>query len=307
MNTKTVMGYVVVGGILGFTGYAIYKHLKSKKEYGEAIHYEEWSTDKQLEDHRNAEMDAHEDDLEILKEDIREHAQFNRGYDVPKETMRIMQMAQYEAELAAEEEAEEEEDEEEYIEFDIIEDPYESGLSKEDRKLKHDPDSQQARQQFINMELADFEVGDPTYRTLATLFTFPFNPTNDGDYDLKTKLMDYRAQFFGTQSRWVRDISYAEVLLHYAKLARYNYDEDIKYWVETFLQYVPLDHEMSSSEVDAMLTVLNDHKFHNPHSDTYGIFNLSDDSMSKAIEIANRNVDKSVTYDIEFNEFLKNL
>lgn len=183
--------------------------------------------------------------------------------------------------------------------------PLSETMTEEDMTLRHDPNSREARQQFIKMELAEWAPLEDTYQTMLNLFEFPFNPINDGDYDLKTRIIDHRVHFFGFGSRWCKEVSYADVILHYARAAQFNCDETVKYWVEYFLDFNEIDFDTPSRRIDDLLERLNSHTYFNEERATFGLFGLTRNGMEQAIKIANRNVDRSVTYEIEFNEFLK--
>lgn len=289
MKFKVVSGYVIAFGVLGFTSYAIYKHLKNKEDESKVISSEEAISE--IARYRNSKMDGPkiQEDFEETMDDRTDRANINGSF------------ISYNGE-EGEEDVDDEDDE------DVDEEETPDEISEEVEKLKHDPNSQEARQQFINMELSDFRYGDETYHTLLQLFNFPFDPLNDGDHDLKTKLIDYRVQFFGFGSVWAMQVSFAEVILYYAKAATYNYDESVKYWVDYFLQFNGMSYKMSSNSLDGVIKKLNEHSYHNtdnPMVETWGLFGLTNVAMDNAIRIAGRNVDNSVTYEIEFNEFLK--
>src|SRR5690625_1248249 len=86
------------------------------------------------------------------------------------------------------EEAEDDEDDE-YDEYDIQEYENITGDIEEEEKLLHDPDSLEARDQFIRMKVAEWVPGDEAHEVLIYLFTFPFQPTNEEDKLLKKVLM----------------------------------------------------------------------------------------------------------------------
>jgi hypothetical protein len=183
---------------------------------------------------------------------------------------------------------------------------YEEGINpKEDKTLRYDPNSIDAKHQFIRMELADWQPDNDVYRILLQLFEFTFVPRNRGDEILRTQIMDYKVQFFGYNSKWNKEISFADVILHYARAAEFNCGESIPYWVEYFLEFNEIEWDSTSQHIDMILDRLNTHSYFNEERQTFGLFGLTRESMDNAIKIANRNVDRSVTYEIEFNEFLK--
>jgi hypothetical protein len=178
-------------------------------------------------------------------------------------------------------------------------------IAEEDKVLRFEPSSIEALNQFKRMELADWHHTDETYHIMARLFDFPFQPTCDGDDFLRTNIIDYRVQFFGFGSKWSREVSYADVILYYARAAFYNCDESVRFWVEYFLEFNEFPPHASSQELDEVLMALNKHTYFNEERATFGLFGLTRESMDNAFKIANRNIDCSVTYEIEFNEFLK--
>jgi len=178
-------------------------------------------------------------------------------------------------------------------------------MTEEDITLRHDPNSREARSQYIKMELAEWAPLEDTYQIMLNLFEFPFNPLNDGDWDLKTRIIDHRVQFFGYGSIWNKEVSYADVILHYARNASFNVNDSVRYWVEFILDFSEFDITTPSHRIDELLEQLNSHTYYNEERTTFGLFGLTRERMDQAIKIANRNVDRSVTYEIEFNEFLK--
>jgi hypothetical protein len=155
------------------------------------------------------------------------------------------------------------------------------------------------------MELAEWVPLEDTYQTLKTLFEFPFKPVNDGDELLRTQVIDYRAQFFGHASVWTKDITIADIILHYAREAEFQVGENVKYWAEYFLEFNPIHVDTPSRAIDDWIAHINNHVYFNEERATFGLFGLTRECMDQAIRIANRNIDSSVTYEIEFQEFLK--
>mgnify|MGYP003498793141 FL=1 len=177
--------------------------------------------------------------------------------------------------------------------------------AKEDTTLRFEQNSTEAKHQFIRMELADWHHDHDIYRIMLQLFEFPFIPTTDGDELLRTQVIDYKVQFFGWGSKWNKEVSYSDIILHYARAATFNCGEVIPYWVEYFLSFNELEWDSTSQQIDKIIMRLNSHSYFNEERQTFGLFGLSRESMDQAIRTANRNVDRTVTYEIEFNEFLK--
>lgn len=293
MKLKHILGTVTIIAIIGGTIYAIKKHKDLEKTEGEAISLDEARAivaDKGL-----------EEVIEVKK--LTENEEPYKSYDTVK-------VYRYLDEL------EEDEDEDEYEDIDettdgpsIDEGGWEVGSkytnNEEDEELRFEPNSKEAREQYIKMELAEWIPLEDTYETLLRLFDFPFKPKNDGDHILMTQIIDFKVQFFGFESKWAREVSIADIILHYARAAEFNCGESVRYWAEYFLDFNELDYTQPSHEIDDILDSLNSHAYFNEERQTFGLFGLTRESMDQAIKIANRNIDRSVTYEIEFNEFLK--
>lgn len=185
---------------------------------------------------------------------------------------------------------------------------FEEGIDpKEDKELRYDKDSEEARHQFIRMELADWgdEFTHPVYRIMLQLFEVPLYPTNVGDDLLRTQIIDYKADFFGITSRWVKEVSFADIIFHYARSATFNCGESIQYWVEYFMDFNAFEWDMTTRELDTIVLRLANHSYFNEERHTFGLFGLTPQSMDQALATASRNPDRSVTFEIEFQEFLK--
>ena len=189
-------------------------------------------------------------------------------------------------------------------EYDIQEYENITGDIEEEEKLLHDPDSLEARMQFIEMKLAEWPHEEGARLMLFNLFAFPFKPTNEEDKLLRKVLSYNREEFFGPDSKHNSEITWADVILHYAENLEFNLGGTINYWTEFMLDNMGIHRSMSSEAVDEMLADLENHTFWN-EDDLFGLFGLDDDQLDDAYLIADDQVDPSLTFDIQFNEYLK--
>lgn len=310
-RTRHIIGLTIVTGVIGFTIYAVIKYKQEKKAEEESISLEEAVAE--VKERKNAGFNYPGADFDGDIVDVNGKKAFVYNDEIvnyvdestPGEGIRKVKELEYVDELSEDEMEGIIDDCREMADWNASFVPRTYEQEGEDGKLRYEPSSNEALDQFIRMELAEWSTLDDTYATMLRLFDVPFNPKNDGDYDLKTRLIDYRVGFFGFESRWVQVITYADLVLHYARSATYNCDESVKYWVEYFLEFNELHHTIPSYEIDNILEDLNGHVYFNSETETFGLFGLTRDYMDSAIKIANRNVDQSVTYEIEFNEFLK--
>lgn len=310
MNWKHVLGTVTIVTIVGGTIYAIKKSYDAKKEAETAISLEEAKaivkSAKELEAKREEQMAENAEDFEEMIEDMKDVASYNRSFMKDEEPSIVVKTKQqYEEELDQDFNEEEEEKFSTLADEDFMYIGEHNINPKEDLELRFEPNSVEAKHQYIRMELADWNPTDFAYRTLLKLFDFPFKPQNDGDEILRTQIIDFKVQFFGFGSRWVKDITIADIILHYARAAEFNCGESVRYWVEYFFDFNGFHDELTSQQIDHLLKYHNSHSFFNEETQTFGLFGLTRESMDQAIAIAGRNVDNSVTYEIEFNEFLK--
>lgn len=296
-----IFGAATITLIVGGTAYAIYKSYQAKKEEESEISLDEA---KHIVDNGRK-----EESKEVVK------AVKVRDYD---EEFKSLQDLEDEFEEALYEVLEEDDDPENYnaeysnesytveplVDFAYF-DPDENINSKEDTVLRHNPDSIEAKHQYIRMELADWSPDHTVYRLLLQMYEFPFIPTNDGDEILRNQIIDYKVQFFGFGSKWNKEISYADVILHFSRLAEFNFGDSVKDWAELFMSNLELDWDDSSRTIDSMILRLNNHSYFNETGQTFGLFGLDRNSIDDALRTASRNIDKSLTYEIEFNEFLK--
>lgn len=186
---------------------------------------------------------------------------------------------------------------------------FEEGIDdpKEDTELRFDRNSVDAKHQYIRMELADMEedFACDAYRIMLQLFEFPFQPTNSGDEVLRSQIVDHKVEFFGFGSKWVNEVSFAEVILHYARRAEFDIGETVDYWINYFMEFNDFMWDSTSEDFDRILMSLNTHTYFNEERHTFGLFGLTREYMDSAIKISQMNADRSVTYEIEFQEFLK--
>lgn len=329
MKMKHILGTVTIVAIVGGTIYAIKKSKDMQKAEAQEITLEEAKeivAEKEFDKAYYKQFDdvvhftvgvkpLDEEEMDILKDGVREAASFTRsnmmdekyfGEDFDEAVDEAREMAEYNRSFMPPNYDEEELDTDN-IEGPSIDDNDIGTFTEEDRKLRYEPSSMDALKQFKRMELAELVHNSDVYQTMLRLYDFPFEPTNDGDDMLRTQIIDYRVQFFGFGSKWAQKVTFADVVMHYARNAQFNCDETVAYWVEYFLDFNDLWYQYSSASIDATINTLNAHQYFNDERQTFGLFGLTRNAMDQAIKIANRNIDRSVTYEIEFQEFLKSL
>ena len=193
---------------------------------------------------------------------------------------------------------------EEMVEVGLQEYESPTETTEEDEKLRHDPNSKEAREQFIFMNLAEWEPDSDDYNMLLYLYTFPFQPKVTEDRRLREVLIDERKNFFGEDSKWNTRITWGDVVLYYARRTVFEINGTVNHWVRFILDNMEVNHLMSSDRVDNILLDLTSHYYFNQKG-LFGLFGLDDDAVDDAYTIADNRLDDNISFEIEYNEFLK--
>ncbi len=311
MNSKTsyILGTVTIVGIVGFTIYAIKKSKDAKKAEEEEITLDEARAivkGRAIDaDAEEVDEDEDDDDEEEESFDVGERIHDFDDEDEEEEEeikpRKIVAKTKAEHIKALDDEYEEEEEEEDFP----IEMTYNQTVKKGDEELRYEPNSIEAIRQFIGMELSEFNRNGDIFQTMERLYDIPFIPQNEGDEMLLSQLIDYRVQFFGFNSKWTKSISMADVITHYARHTNFNYGESPGYWIGYFLEFNELDVTIPTHKIDQTIKELNSHTYYNEERASFGLFGISREAMDHALKVAGRGVTNEVSYEIEFNEFLK--
>lgn len=340
VNWKYVVGFTTIAGVLGVSAYAIILYKREQKESENEISLEDAKAiveegkfrgsvvdrDKKIdipEDpskivdkvnyHKNQELIKATDSLYGATEWTNDEG-FLEEHHVDISSCKDMTVHNVMARPLEEVEEENEKEDLELMEEELEEEKLEQEpillIDEGEGKLRYDPNSDEALLQFMRMELAEWAPHEEVYKTLEFLYDIPFEPKVDGDVHLHNKLVDYRGEFFGPASRWTLRVSFADLILHFARLTDFNVGGGVRYWVGHFLENNRMNiFDMSDHHLEYMINLMNRHDFYYEDDNgkvSYGFFSLDKRSIDKATEIASRNIDGTLTYEIEFNEFLKN-
>lgn len=246
-------------------------------------------------------------EMAVLVDGARESADWNASFEPPKTAIDSDRQI---FGVRVEDIVEEEEEEEEEEDIDPEELQVSKGYFEEDKDviddLRYEPNSVDAREQFISMELANLGRDNDTRDIVAMLYDHSFVPTCTEDHNLMVRLIDHRIKFFGVVSRWTKEVTYGDLIMYYGKSAEFNCGNDVKYWVDYFLTCADMDNvTLTSEEIDDRINLLNSHTFYNKEMQSHGLFGLTEDQMTEAIDIALKRIDKQVTYDIEFHQLMQ--
>lgn len=170
----------------------------------------------------------------------------------------------------------------------------------EEEKLRHEPNSVEALNQFITMELSDIESPD-VLKVMDSLFRISIN--RDSKFAINqeesaiSRMVDNRFQFFGV-SRWTEDLSIADLLLNFAKLEHFDLDADIERSLLVYFEnlgiYDPIEQIKFDINRVNWEAVMN-HEWR--YDDNWGIFGLDEQEMEFLLRDRTR---VSGTSDIRF-------
>jgi len=318
MTKRHFVGTLTIVGVLGLTAYSIYLWRKQKKIDEGTITIDEAreiarGTEEEIDATEIREGFVTDDNIRVKLTDV----YFNNGVAMVDRSHRenkvvldsddTIKVAMTPEEIDAKIREEEERQVEEEIKKEqekYIAEP--EAVWHEDEgagKLRHDPNSDEALYQFHNMELAEWRPSDSVFQTMVHLYSIPFVPTNDGDANLFSKLVDHRSNFFGKSSKWNDKITFADVITYYARRADYDLEESYGFWIRHFISINNLD-DMDDDELECVVADMVSHNYYNDGWDSWGLFGLCDNHMREAEEIARGYVENSVTFEIEFNVFM---
>lgn len=331
---KPAVKLTIAVALLGGAAYLVYRNRKEKKvepeqeitlaEAREMVRQEElkqreaytlkgndWDGEKSFGDAIDEAMDeenysigiSEELDIHTVREDAHEIATFNQSF-----------VEMEDGEELTEDEIEEALD---VLEQSMVDDtygfyddvdfdrPWAEYITEEDKILRHDPNSQKALQQYMKMELAEWMPLENNYQTLLKLFHHEFHPLNEGDKQLHGNLADRRAEFFGPKSKWTNKVTFADIILHFARSTEFHIGEDIRFWVNHLLEFNDFFDAMTDEEVETIIHEMNTHTYYHKPTNTFGLFGLTSIQINEADNIAKNSIGRQLTYNIEYNEFLK--
>lgn len=216
----------------------------------------------------------------------------------------FMTMEEYEAQvnstLSDERQTEDEEflfaDEEEEMEYEVLQDPEEGVV-----ELRFPPNSEEALHQYKEMSLAEFDAMGPAKRALYMLFKVPYHPNNNQDGLVVNHIKESRLDFFSEDSVYVNEqVTIAELILYFAKMADYDMDKGIEYWSNQFLFNLDIVPGIDQNTLNNIIGALVSHTYIGEMG--YGLFGLDDEEYKKVL---NFNQLGGVTFLKQYNVFLE--
>ena len=286
MNKKTILslvGAVTVPTIAFFSykAYKMYKHIKAEEITAEEVMkvIEERKLKQQAEETAKA-LEEREARKDISVED----------YNVEDED-EALPIVQYEYEEYLRENGEDvetyEEDEEE--ELDI---------------LKYEPNSLEAKDQYVMLLLSDFDRYSRDYTLLNRLLRVPFSGDPKVNEIMLDNIWEAKAHFYGPDSVWLDVASWGDVAIYFADRAEFDLGYTRDYWFGTFMDTIGFStsDSVSEQEFEEIMDSLCNNYFYGAN---YGIFGLSREQVLEAGKIDAIDHISQLSIERQYQEYVK--
>ena len=174
---------------------------------------------------------------------------------------------------------------------------------EEVEELRFPPNSKEALEQYINMTLAEFQKGEEAFLIFRRLYNHKYRPKNQRDMVIYDYLVQDRMSFFGPDSVHNTEVSFAELLLYFAKYCDFDLDGGVNSWGRQFLYNLDLRSNMGEIALDRTIKDVLRHSFvgHNG----YGIFGLSDEEYRHILSEVSNSTVNYMTFSAQYNTFLR--
>lgn len=286
MNKKTLLtlvGAVTASTIVfySYKAYKMYKHIKAEEITAEEVMkvIEERKLQKQAEETVKA-LEEREARKDIFEEEYYE-----------EEDEEVVPLVQYEYEEYLRENGEVEDayDEEEEMELDI---------------LRYEPNSQEAKDQYLMLLLSDFDRYSRDYKLLTRLLRVPFSGDPEVNDIMLENIWEAKAHFYGTDSKWLDETSWGDVILYFADRASFDLGNTRDYWFGTFMDTIgfAIDDSVSDQEFDEIVDSIRSNYFYGAN---FGIFGLGRDQVLEAGRIDSIQNINQLSVERQYQEYVK--
>ena len=178
-------------------------------------------------------------------------------------------------------------------------------IERKDEKLRHEPNSQAAIDQYKLMIMSDFESDPDLYDTLLKTWDEILAPVNERDETIMLHIWDERCRFFGEDSIYSEGATMAELFIFYANKLSYDYDVEPIYALRSIFFNLGINDTSGETEISIIMRTVTHHDFVNDQN-LYGIFGIPLNVYEKEIKKYPQVIIKSnndVGFDMEYNVF----
>lgn len=180
-------------------------------------------------------------------------------------------------------------------------------IERKEEKLRHDPDSKAAIDQYKLMIMSDFESDPDIYDTLVKTWDESFMPINERDETILLHIWEERCRFFGENSIYTDGATMAELFIFYANKLSYDYGVDPIYALRSIFFGLCINDSTGKTEITNVMSQLTHHDFVNKDN-MYGLFGLPMDIYESRIRkypqvILSTDNNEDIGFDMEYNVF----
>lgn len=286
MNKKTLL--TLVGAITASTivfysykAYKMYKHIKAEEITAEEVMkvIEERKLQKQAEETAKA-LEEREARKDIFEED----------YDVEDED-ETLPLVQYEYEEYLRENGE-------------VEETYEEDEEEELDILRYEPNSQEAKDQYLMLLLSDFDRYSRDYKLLNRLLRVPFSGDPKVNGFMLDNIVEAKEYFYGPDSKWLNETSWGDVIIYFADRAGFDLGNSRDYWFGTFMDTLgfSIDNSVSDQEFDEIVDSIRSNYFYGAN---FGIFGLSREQVLEAGRFDSIQNINQLSVERQYQEYVK--
>ena len=273
MNKKTILtlvGAVAVPTIAfySYKAYKMYKHIKAEEITGEEVMkiIEERKLKKEAEETAKA-LAEREERKDISVEDEEE----------------ALPIVEYEYE---------------------DEDTYEEDEEEELDILRYEPNSLEAKDQYVMLLLSDFDRYSRDYTLLNRLLQVPFGGDPKVNGFMLDNVFEAKEQFYGPDSVWLDVTSWGDVIIYFADRAEFDLGYTRDYWFGTFMDTIGFstDDNVSDQEFEEIVDSLCNNYFYGAN---YGIFGLSREQVLEAGKFDSIEHISQLSIERQYQEYVK--
>lgn len=171
--------------------------------------------------------------------------------------------------------------------------------------LRYDANSEEAYDQYAAMIMSDYEIDPDVHETLKKLFNYTISVYNRRDSIVRENIIEDRTRFFGKDSRFIMDMTMAEMVIFYADKLSDDIGMDIVDAMRIILDAIELTPDRPKDVYEATVSDLTTHNYWNSDM-RYGLFGIQEEEYNELYEFPEVAVhsDKDISYDMEYSVFM---
>lgn len=171
--------------------------------------------------------------------------------------------------------------------------------------LRYDANSEEAYDQYAAMITSDYEIDPDVHETLKKLFDYTIGVWNRRDAIVRENILEDRTRFFGKDSKFILDMTMAEMVIFYADKLSDDIGMDIVDAMRIILDAIELTPDRPKDVYEATVSDLTAHSYWNSDM-RYGLFGIQEEEYNELYEFPEVAVhsDKDISYDMEYSVFM---